>query len=159
MKGLLKRIRGLLGTGVTWGALWAGIGAGVGAVLGVLSPGLWAVGNPVLDWAVGMGLYGLVSGVGFGAVLSLTEGRKTLSDLSLGRVAAWGVLGSAMVPLLFGAIGMFPASTTLVDVLEAVLLTSVLGGTFAPGAVVLARRAELTAAEEPEMLGPGTDSD
>ena len=154
---LIRKLRGLAGTGVTWGALWAVIGAGVGTVVGVLSPELWAVGNPVLDWAVGMGLYGLVSGVGFGTVLSLTEGRKTLRDLRLPRVAAWGVVGSAAVPLLFGAIGMFPAGTTVVDVLEAVLLTSVLGGTFAPGAVAIARRAELTAGEEPGLLEPGPD--
>jgi len=154
MGNLLRKIRGLLGMGVTWGTLWAGIGAGVGAVLGVLSPELWAVGNPVLDWALGMGLYGLVSGVGFGKLLSFAEGQKTLRELSLRRVAVWGVLGSAAVPLLFAAIGMFPASTTVVDVLQAMLLTSVLGGTFAPGAVVMARRAELAAGEESELLGP-----
>ena len=157
MRDVLRRLRGLLGVGVTWGSLWALIGAGVGAVVGVFSPELWAVGNPVLDWAVGMGLYGLVSGVGFGAVLSLTEGRKTLGDLSLKRVAAWGVLGSAAVPLLFGALGTFPASTTAIDVLQAMLVTSVLGGTFAPGAVAVARRAALAAGDEPDRLGPGPD--
>lgn len=155
----IRKLRGLAGMGLTWGALWGGIGAAVGAVLGVLSPELWAVGNPVFDWAVGMGLYGLVSGVGFGKLLSFIEGRKTLRELSLPRVALWGVLGSAAVPLLFGAIGMFPASTTVVDVLEAVLLTSVLGGTFAPGAVALARRAELAAGEEPELLGSGNNGE
>ncbi|MDP2957193.1 MAG: hypothetical protein Q8N53_12290, partial [Longimicrobiales bacterium] len=72
MRDVLRRLRGLLGVGVTWGSLWAVIGAGIGAVVGVLSPELWAVGNPVLDWAVGMGLYGLVSGVGFGKLLSFT---------------------------------------------------------------------------------------
>jgi len=151
---MFRRIRGLLGTGVTWGTLWAGIGAAVGAVIGFISPELWAVGNPVLDWAVGMGLYGLVSGIGFGTVLTLTEGRHTLRDLSLPRVAVWGVLGSAAVPVLFGALGMFPMSTTAWDVIQAMLLTSVLGGTFAPGAVAIARRAELSAGEEPELLPP-----
>jgi hypothetical protein len=142
---------------VTWGSLWAVIGAGVGAVVGILSPELWAAGNPVLDWAVGMGLYGLVSGIGFGTVLSLTEGRKTLHDLSLRRVAAWGVLGSAAIPLVFGALGAFPASTTALDILQAMLVTSVLGGTFAPGAVAVARRAALAAGDEPDRLGPGPD--
>lgn len=157
MRDVLRRIRGLLGVGVTWGSLWALIGAGIGAVVGVLSPELWAAGNPVLDWAVGMGLYGLVSGVGFGKLLSFTERGKALHDLSLKRVAVWGVLGSAAVPLVFGALGAFPASTTALDVLQAMLVTSVLGGTFASGAVVVARRAALAAGEERERLGRGQD--
>jgi hypothetical protein len=142
METLTRRLRGLLGVGVTWGTLWAGIGAVIGLV----------VGEPMAVWALGMGLYGLVSGVGFGALLSLGEGRKTLLDLRLGRVAVWGVLGSALVPLLFGAMGTFGVGTTLADVLGAVLTTAVLGGTFAPGSVAIARRAQLRQAEERKLL-------
>ena len=88
-------------------------------------------------------------------LLTAGEGRKTLLDLSLKRVAIWGVLGGAVVPMLFGAAGMFEAGTTAVDILEAILVTGFLGGTFAPGSVAIARRAELKAAEEPQLL---TDS-
>ena len=156
---LLRKLRGLLGVGITWGALWAGIGAGIGIVVGVISPELWNWGNPILEWAFGMGLYGFVSGMGFGALLSLGEGRKTILDLSLGRVAVWGVLGSAAVPLIFSALGAFGAGTTAVDILEAILVTGFLGGTFAPGSVAIARRAELAAGEERVLLDPGSDAD
>ena len=139
--------------GLTWGASWAAIGAGIGLVIGVVSPEVWGWSNPILEWALGMGLYGLVSGVGFGGLLSLREGRKTILDLSLRRSVIWGVLGAVAVPLLFGALGTFEAGTTVRDVLGAILVTGLLGGTFAPASIAIARRAELPAAEEIELLG------
>lgn len=149
---VLRKLRGLLGVGATWGTLWAGIGAVIGFVLGRMDPFLWVLGNPVVEWALGMGAYGVISGFGFGTLLSLREGSRTLRDLSLRRVAAWGVLGSAAVPLLFGALGFFSASTTVVDVLGAIAVTAGLGGLFAPGSVAIARRAELTAGDERLLL-------
>ena len=155
MGGLARKIRGMLGVGVTWGAAWGIIGAGVGAVMGVVSPELWTFANPIAAWALGMGVYGMVSGMGFAAVLSLTEGRRTLDQLSVKRVALWGVLGSAAVPLLFGALGLFGVTVTAVDVLQAIAVTGGLGGVFASGSVALARKAALEAGEVPDALGPG----
>ncbi len=70
MHKLLRKLRGLAGVGLTWGTLWAGIGTGIGLVIGVVRPEVWESTNPILEWAIGMGLYGLVSGVGFGSLLS-----------------------------------------------------------------------------------------
>lgn len=152
MKKFVRRLRGLLGVGLTWGALWSMIGAGVGMAIGIVAPGVWEMTNPILKWTVGMGLYGLVSGVGFGSLLALREGRKTLFDLSLRRAAIWGVAGAAAVPLLFGALGAFEVGTTTAEVLGAILVTGVLGGTFAPAAIAIARRAELRAREDRKLL-------
>jgi hypothetical protein len=154
MKRLLRRVRGLLGVGISWGTLWGAIGAGIGFVLGLIDPSLWALDNPVAVWGIGMGAYGFVSGVGFGTLLSLGEGSKLLRELSLKRVALWGILGSAAVPLLF--FPFFEAGTTLIDVLGAMGVTAMLGGTFAPGAVAIARRAELAAPEEVGLLEDAT---
>ncbi len=148
----VRRLRGLLGVGLTGGALWSVIGAGVGLVLGVAAPDAWGLTDRVFDWTIGMGLYGLVSGVGFGSLLSLREGRRSLFELSLRRTAIFGVLGSAAVPLLFGALGMFEVGTTTAQVLGAILVTGGLGGTFAPAAIAVARRAELTAGDEKKLL-------
>ena len=153
MNRLLRRLRGLLGVGVTWGTLWGAIGAGIGFVLGALNPALWTFENPIVLWGLGMAAYGFVSGVGFGTLLSLRESSKRLRDLSLKRVALWGVLGSAAVPLLF--LGFFEAGTTVIDILGAMGVTAMLGGTFAPGAVAIARRAELASPDEPDLLGGG----
>ncbi len=148
----LRRIRGLLGVGVTWGALWGGIGAAIGFVVGLVNPAMWNYMNPVEFWGLGLAAYGFLSGVGFGGLLSLREGRRTLGDLSLKRVALWGVLGSAAVPLVFGALGFFEAGTTVRDIVTAMMLTAGLGGTFAPGSIAIARRAELAAGDDMKLL-------
>ena len=149
---LWRKLRGVAGFGLTWGTLWGGIGAVIGFVIGVVRPEVWAITNPVIEWAIGMGLYGMVSGMGFAGLLSIGEARKRIRELSLPRVALWGVLGSALVPLLFGALGTFEAGTTLMDVVGAVLVTGLLDGTFAPGAVAAARYAELAQPEEQLLL-------
>ena len=152
MTRLVRRLRGLLGVGVTWGALWSVIGAGIGLVIGIVAPEVWDVSNPILRWTVGMGLYGLVSGVGFGSLLALRESRKTALDIPLGRAAIWGVAGAVAVPLLFGAVGTFEVGTTTAEVLGAILVTGALGGTFAPAAIAIAQRAELRAADDSKLL-------
>jgi hypothetical protein len=73
-------------------------------------------------------------------------------------MAVWGVLGSALVPLGFGAIGAFVASTTWVDILQAMVVTGALGGIFAPGTVALAKRAELEAGGGYPLLEEGDES-
>jgi len=155
---LVRRLRGLLGIGTTWGALWSAIGAAIGFVIGAVSPEVWTSGNPILEWTIGMGLYGLVSGVGFGGLLSIREGRRTILEIPLRRAAAWGVLGAAAVPLLFGALGTFEVGTTMAEVLGAIIVTGALGGTFAPAAIAIARRAELRATEARGLLVPETPS-
>lgn len=149
---LLRKLRGLFGVGVTWGVLWGAIGAVFGFALAALAPGSLYGANPVVELGLGMGAYGLISGIGFGGLLSLGEGSRTLRDLSLKRVALWGILGSAAVPLFFGALGFFDAGTTLIDVLGAIALTGSLGGTFASGSVAMARRAELAEPDERTLL-------
>ena len=37
--------------------MWAGIGALIGLVIGFISPEAWTFGNPMAEWAIGMGLY------------------------------------------------------------------------------------------------------
>ncbi len=157
MGDLFRRLRGLAGVGLLWGTLWAMIGAVIGVVLGFIDPELYRFGNPIFEWAFGIGIYGAVSGVGFGGLLWLREGKKTLMDLSLPRIAMWGVMGSALVPLLF--LSMFAGGTSMADIVGAMMVTAGLGGVFAPGQVAIARRAELQAREELGMLDSGNDSD
>ena len=159
MNRFVRKLRGLLGVGLTWGALWSVIGAGVGLVLGAVAPEVWDWTDRVFEWTVGMGLYGLVFGVGFGSLLALREGRSTIFDVSLRRAAIWGTLGAAAVPLLFGALRAFEVGTTTAEVLGAILVTGLLGGTFASASIAIARRAELRAGGESRLLSSELNSD
>ena len=152
MDEIMRKLRGLLGVGLTWGAAWAAIGAAVGAVLVVVYPGAWPE-NPVTGLAFGMGLYGLVSGVGFGELLAFYERRHTLEEIPLSRMALWGVAGSALVPVLFAMLGLFEPGTTNQDILEAMFMTAFLGGSFAAGSLALARRAEGADGDGSELEG------
>ena len=85
-------------------------------------------------------LIGFVSGVGFGIILSFAERRKTILELSLSRVAMWGILGSAALPLLTGM------ENTLIFVV------CPLGAVFASVSVAIARKAELHGSAQPKLL-------
>ena len=143
----LRRLRGLGGVGTTWAVAWAVIGALIGLVIGVFAPEAWGWSHPAVEWALGLGAYGLVSGVWFGGLLAHHERRKSIDELSPQRAAVWGVLGAVVVPIFF--LGFFDAGTSALDVLEAMAATAVLGGTFAAGSVAVARSAPRLESGEP----------
>jgi hypothetical protein len=96
MKKFLRRLRGIIGTGLTWALGWAGIFGVAGAIFGAYSvPRLALVG----------GFTGLIAGGAFAVILSITERRTTLEDLSLWRVALWGGLGGFLVAAAFSGGG------------------------------------------------------
>ena len=139
MNRLLRRLRGVLGTGLTWGILWAAIVYTIGVVIGVVDPDSIDPGeSPVIMGAI-TGVVGLVSGVAFSLLLSLAESRRTIRDLSLWRVAMWGVLGSAVFPLMSGRPQML-------------LILCSLGAASATASIALARKGELRDLEGPRLL-------
>jgi len=99
MKKWLKRIRGVLGTGLIWAAAWAG----VGAILGLLE----VLGPPFMDplgglvGAVSFGVAGFIAGASFSMVLGITEGRRRFDEMSLPRFVFWGALGGLLLSMLF----------------------------------------------------------
>lgn len=113
MMGWLRTMRGVLGTGLLWGAL----GGGVGAVVSLVG----APGDPatLLEWlgSVGVGFagFGFLAGAGFATTLSLLDGRRSLRELTPGRGAVWGALAGFALPLGLvaalsgGALPLIPA--------------------------------------------------
>lgn len=140
MSTLLRRARGLFGIALTWGVVWGIAGAVAVGLLGLLRPADIDPGEGPLIAAAVLGLAGAVSGTVFGALLSIGERRKTLLRLSLARVALWGLLGAAVVPLLTGVDDRM------------VYITCPLGATLAVVSVALARRAELRGADHRKLL-------
>jgi hypothetical protein len=143
MKGSLKRLRGIIGTGLTWALGWAGLFGAAGTIFGAYSiPRLAFVG----------GFMGLVVGGAFAVTLTIAERRHTLEDLSLWRTAIWGGLGGFLVAVVFSGSGglIWSLATT----------TALLGTVSSAGTVAVAKRANrrlIEGEEEPILsLGGGT---
>jgi len=99
---LFRRLRNLLGIGLIWGILWAALAIIVGTILGVIDPHDIDPGEEPIVLAPMIGLVGFICGVVFGALASTAERGETIVDLPLIRVAMWGVLVSAALPLATG---------------------------------------------------------
>jgi len=139
---LLRRCRGVLGFGVTWGAVWATIFAALALIVGLVDPDSIDPGEgPIRVAGIGA-VFGFVSGVGFGVLLSLAEGRKAIRDFSLSRAALWGILGTAAFPLLT------PVDNGML------LIVCPIGAALAAVSVAVAKQAELGASpEQPKLPG------
>lgn len=92
--------------------------------------------GPLIAGAI-VGFQGLVAGVAFGILLSFAEARKRILDLSLVRVAIWGLLASAALPFLTG----MPAGM--------LWLVCLLGAASASASVAIARSPERGELERP----------
>jgi hypothetical protein len=128
MTRLIRRLRGAVSIGVAWGLLWIAIGLILIALIGVFRPQEIDPGEGPGKVLPILGLVGFLSGLGFAALLSLAERRTRLDELSLTRVALWGLLGSAAIPLVMGT----DASMGW--------LTGPMGAIFATASVAIARR-------------------
>ena len=145
----LRRIRGAIGMGLTWGAAW--FGGGMVILLGMLvTTGTTGADVP---YPIGFGALGFVAGVTFSGVLGLVAGRRRFDEISLPRFTALGAGGGFLFAVLFVVL------VTLVDDPTFLSNLVVLGPVFAAagagcaaGALTLARRAE-----DDAQLGAGDD--
>ena len=103
MNSIGRRLRGALVIAVTWGGLWAAIGVALTLIVGSVRPAEIDPGEGPGNVATVLGLVGFLSGLAFAGLLSLGENRRTIRELSMGRVALWGFLGAAAIPALTGA--------------------------------------------------------
>jgi len=140
MSTLLRKLRGTVGTGLTWATLWAAITASLGMLIAFVDPDSIDAGEGPLVAGAIVGLQGFVAGIGFSILLGLIEMRKTVRDLSLIRVALWGLLASSALPLLTGMpTGMM-------------WLVGILGAGSASATVAIARRGAALEHDPPDRL-------
>lgn len=130
MKGLLRRVRGILGTAATWAVAWMGLGAGIGALVGYDLSFLFQL-------AMNNSVAGFLAGAGFAVILSVAERNHRLEDLSLRRVALWGAGGGLLVSLIPLAVGV-----PLTYMIGPLLINAGIGAGMAGGSVAMAKRAE-----------------
>ena len=149
MKKWLRRIRGAVGTGLTWAAGWAIAGLLIG-VTSVLLPGLpWDSFFRVFDAPLpALAIPGFFAGVFFSIVLGIAARRKRFDELSVPKFAAWGAVGGLLVtlfPFALVALGLASREGSAVgtwQILAAVTAPFVvLSAASAAGSLMLARRA------------------
>src|SRR6185436_7007084 len=85
----IRKLRGVTGISLIWAPVWAVMFTVLLFILQVFLPLDSDVGT--IRMMLMIGWVGLVSG---------GESGKPIRDLSLGRVMVWGILGSAVYPLL-----------------------------------------------------------
>jgi hypothetical protein len=122
----LRRIRGAIGIGFSWGLAWSV----AGFVLAVIKPDADA------PFPLVFGVLGFFAGVTFSAFLALTEGRRRFDQMSLPRFATWGAVGG----LVFAAIFARAASLDWGDVLLVAPTFALASAVCASGSLALARR-------------------
>ncbi|MCL7976340.1 MAG: hypothetical protein M8862_01140 [marine benthic group bacterium] len=126
----IRRIRGALGLGLTWGLAWFGAGM---ALLLVVGPDAADVPFPL-----GFGLLGFLAGVTFSGVLGLVEGRRSFDQMSLPRFAGWGAVGGVIFSGVFVAVaGLGGAALAILAPVFAVSSAAC-----AAGSLALARQAD-----------------
>jgi hypothetical protein len=113
--------------GFVWGAVWGAAGFLVAAAFRFQADAPF----PLI-----FGVLGFLAGVIFSAFLALTEGRRSLGQMSLPRFAAWGAVGS----LLLSAVWARAASLALGDVLAIIPTFAVASAVCASGSLAMARR-------------------
>ena len=99
---LLREIRRLLSIGFIWGVLWAVLAIMIGTIIGAIDPGQIDVGEEPVILAPVIGVVGFICGTVFGALLIALERGMASLDLPRARVAIWGALVSAALPLVAG---------------------------------------------------------
>ena len=160
----LRRMRGAVGTGLTWAVIWAVAGVLIGVSSNLL-PGLpWNSFFEIFDAPLpALAIPGFVAGALFSVVLSAAGRKHRFEELSMPQFAAWGALGGlvlSLIPAAFVRLGAATANTphSLWQV------TAVISGPFivlsslsAVGSLLLARRARIGARDpERDVTGAST---
>lgn len=135
----LRKLRGVIGISLTWGIAWAMILAIIATIIGIVDPDSIDPGEePAMIGAMG-GAFGLVSGVVFGTLLTIAENGRAIRNLSLIRAAMWGIIGSAVFPLLAGKY-------------DQVLVMCPIGAVVAVALIAIIRKAEHDDSRQPNRL-------
>ena len=129
MKQFLRRLRGVIKTGLTWAFGFAAFNS----IVSLFQGGGWE--SFLASIAIG-GFFGFVLGSGFASILSLTERHRKLGELSLPRVGLWGAIGGFLFTVAFNLV--FGGTIYW----EAVLIVALFSAGFSSGSVALAKRAD-----------------
>jgi len=125
----MRRIRGAIGMGLTWGVAWS--------IVGMVPRWLFGF-NTDAPFPLIFGVLGFIAGVIFSGLVMLTEGRRGFDQLRLPRFAAWGAVGGFLLSAIFTR----TASLGWADAFMIAPTFAIAGAICASGSLALARRAE-----------------
>lgn len=143
MRKWLRRIRGAIGMGITWGVAWGAAGFLLAVATGFKADAPFPLIFSVL---------GFIAGLTFSAFLMLTEGRRRFEEMSLRRFAAWGATGGVVLAAVFAK----AASLGWGDVLAIVPTFALASAVCASGSLAVARRA--ASHELPDASGDSAEA-
>ncbi|MBC7842468.1 MAG: hypothetical protein H7099_09150 [Gemmatimonadaceae bacterium] len=138
---MLRRLRGTLGIAATWSLAFAGLFVGAFVLTRVFDPDSIDQGEGLARVAAIGAALGLAAGAAFATLLAVADRQKTIAELSVGRSALWGALGTATLPLFTAMNGSF------------VLIVCPIAAGLAAVSVAVAKRAALRARIDP-LLRP-----
>ena len=130
MKKWLRRFRGAIKMGLTWGFAWFAAGM---VLLLIVGPDAADVPFPL-----GFGFLGFLAGITFSGVLTSLARRRRFDQMSLPRFAGWGAVGG----LLFSGIFVLAAGLGGDAFLVLGPVFALAGAGSAAGSLALARMAE-----------------
>jgi hypothetical protein len=160
----LRRLRGIIGTGLTWALAWALGGILIGVASNVLPFLPWDAFFKVFDAPLpALAVPGFVGGVLFSIGLGGGARRRRFSELSVPTFAVLGALGGLLLSLVPAVMVLLGLATMAEGALGLWQLTAVIAAPLmlmsaasASGSLVLARMAEgpaeLEAREDPGLL-------
>ena len=133
MKQWVRRIRGAIGMGLTWGA--AGFGAGI--LLARVSSF-----DVDLPFALLFAPLGFLAGIIFFGILMVMEGRRGFDRMSLSRFAGWGAVSGLLLSGIFVVAASLGGETLGGEVLVLGPVLAMVSAVCAAGSLAVARRAE-----------------
>ena len=140
----LRRIRGAIGIGFTWGAAWSVAGFVLAAIFRFQADAPF----PII-----FGVLGFIAGLTFSAFLALTEGRRRFDQMSLPRFASWGAIGGLVLSAAFVKAASLGWGDVFVIVPTFVLASAIC----ASGSLAVARRA--VGRELPDIRGDTAEAE
>lgn len=157
---ILRTLRAVVLTALTWGFLWGMVGLTIGLIYALRyfpDMSILLLGSLILAKVVG--IVGLFAGGTFAAVVALAERGKTFETLSLRRAAAWGAFGGVAYLVAELVISPWPFTSGSLPawlVLSVTTIAGACGALSAAGSLAIARKGTpglLEAAAESKRLG------
>ena len=151
---LFRKLKAALGIGSIWGVVAGTLGAVAGGFSGWVGG---SVAASILTFGGVAGAAGLVLGTGFGVMLSVMDGNRTLDEVTPNRSAVWGFVvgatGTALAGLAVIASGAIaaPTSVLIAALASGTVCYGALTGLLAAGTVWVAKRGS-----QERIAGPGT---